>query len=234
MIKTGHFAGIDSSDYYEPERCLSMEKNLKQGDTLFDLGVSDGWLSAVYAQFVGAENLCLFEPSPDAWPNIKAIWEENKLSTPRSTFCGFVSDKTNLTPTIPDHDLNQRDGWPLPAYSDNLLGDDGEMRFRSVKERAHDTPQTTLDDFVARTGIIPHALSVDVEGAETLVLRGAEYVLRELKVPLVWLSLHTINGALSYDYNSSKEEVLGIMTSYGYDGTWLADEGDAHWFFTRK
>ena len=230
-IKVGRFKGIDSFNYHEPERCLSMEETLKKGDVLFDLGSLDGWLSALYSQFVGAENMCLFEPAPDAWPNIKAIWEENHLPTPRHTFCGFVSNKTILHPPEPDHDLGYRDGWPVVAYSDDLLGEDGEMHFRSVRERSHDTPQTTLDDFVAFTGIVPDALTVDVEGAEILVLRGAPHVLRDLKPRLVWLSLHTINGALTYDYHSSETEVLDLMTSYGYKGEWLGDEGDAHWIF---
>ena len=224
---------MDSSEYYEPERCLSMEENLKKGDILFDVGVSDGWLSAIYSQFVGGENICLFEPSPEAWPNIKSIWKENKLLGPLSTFCGFVSDKTILEPPYPDHPLGQLDNWPISAYTGKLLGVDGEMSFRSVKERAHDTPQTSLDDFVLRTKIIPNALSVDVEGAEILVLRGAATILREIR-PLVWLSLHTINGALSYDYNSSEEEILNIMNSYNYNGTWIANEGDAHWLFIPK
>jgi len=205
-----------------------MEENLKRGDVLFDIGVADGWLSAIYAQFVGAENLCLFEPSVDSWPNIRSIWEANSLPTPRATFCGFVSNKTLLIPPQLNHNPSQRDGWPVAAYDDDLQE---ELHFRTIKERTHDTPQTTVDDFVARTGIIPSALSIDVEGAEVLVLRGAEDTLRKYH-PLVWLSLHTINGAIFYDYGHSGWDALQVMYRCGYRSPeYLEIYGDEHWLF---
>ena len=216
----GNYASV-----YEPERCRSMEENLKKGDVLFDIGVADGWISAIYAQFVGAENLCLFEPTWQVWSNIKAIWDANNLSTPRSTFYGFVSDTTQLVPPNATDSFQYRDGWPISAYMTELLE---EMTFRSLLSTANCIPQTTIDDFVTRTGIVPKGFSIDVEGAEFRVLQGAVNTMREHH-PLIWLSLHDINGALSYDYHSSKEEVFNWLTARGYTMTWLEDYGDSHW-----
>lgn len=225
-----HLAGgqqaFESNDFnYEPERCFSMEKHLKRGDVLFDIGVSDGWLSAIYAQFVGAENLCLFEPSPVAWPTVKAIWSANNLPTPRATYCGFASNKT-LNPTTERRDLWKNAWPPLPPAE---LAE--EMQFRGIKERQHDTPQITIDDFVDWTSAIPKGISIDVEGAEFLVLQGAKKTLARHR-PLVWLSLHTINGAIFYDYGNSFGEILGLMSSCGYEmPEYLEIYGDEHWLF---
>lgn len=210
---------------YEPERCGSMEKHLKKGDVLFDIGVADGWISAIYAQFVGADNICMFEPTWQVWANIKAIWDANSLPTPRSTFYGFVSDTTRLVPPTPMDNLQYEKGWPIAAYQSGLLE---EMTFRSLLSTGNSIPQTTLDDFVTQTGIVPRGISIDVEGAEFLVLKGAIHTLRKHH-PFIWLSLHDLNGALTYDYHSSKEEVFAFLEDCGYKMTWLEDYGDSHW-----
>lgn len=212
---------------YEPKRTAKMEERLKKGDILFDVGLAEGWLSAIYAQIVGPENLCMFEPSPEVWPNIKAIWDENGFKDPLSTFCGFASDKTVDAPPSPDHDYRWDGVWPMPAFSHTLLT---ENRFRGIKERSNDTRQLKLDDFVRRTGIVPRAISIDVEGAETLVLKGAQEVLKAHH-PLLFLSLHTINGAIFYDYNSSEDEIRHLLKDCGYaEMEYLESWGDAHWF----
>ena len=213
---------------YEPERCFSMEKHLKQGQILFDIGVSDGWVSALYAKFVGAENMCLFEPSSQAWSNIKADWDANQLKAPKSTFFGFVGDTTRLHPPLPcleGESLEYQDGWPLASYRDFLAE---EACFRSLLSTQNHIPQTTVDDFVALRHIVPNALSIDVEGAELLVLRGARSTLLAHH-PLIWMSLHDLNGALTYDYHTTKKEVFQFLTDAGYKMTWLEDYGDSHW-----
>ena len=215
-------------DIYEPERCFSMEQHLKKGDTLFDIGVSDGWVSAIYAGFVGGENMVLFEPSHAAWANIKADWDANQLAQPRDTFWGFVGDTTQLVAPnpMPGEYAGYKDGWPMAAYAETLIE---EMCFRSLLSTGTNIPQTNLDDYVTRTGIVPTGLSIDVEGAELLVLRGAKQVLLAHH-PMIWLSLHDINGALTYDYHTTKEEVFQFLTDCGYTMTWLENYGDSHWF----
>jgi FkbM family methyltransferase len=213
---------------YEPERTASMEKHLKQGDVLFDIGVADGWESVIYSQFVGPENMCLFEPSSTVWTNIRSTWEANGCAPPRSAFWGFVSDKTQLVPLLPcinDETLEYKNGWPLSAYRDTMIE---EMCFRSLISTANNIPQTTVDDFVTRTNIAPKGMSIDVEGAELLVLKGAEQTLRRSH-PLIWLSLHDLSGAIDYDYHTTKEEIFGFLTACGYNMTWLEDYGDSHW-----
>jgi hypothetical protein len=52
-----HIADPVNWEHWEKERCLSMETNLRKGDILFDIGSETGWASAIYARFVGPENM---------------------------------------------------------------------------------------------------------------------------------------------------------------------------------
>ena len=74
----------------------------------------------------------------------------------------------------------------------------------------------------------PHAITIDVEGAELEVLRGASSILRIVH-PLVWVSIHpTMIG----QYDATREDVLEYMASYGYAATHLGTDHEEHWLFT--
>ena len=50
-------------------------------------------------------------------------------------------------------------------------------------------PQIKIDDIVAQTGLVPDHISVDCEGSDWEVLKGAEQTLKEHK-PKLWISIH--------------------------------------------
>mgnify|MGYP001577786344 CR=1 FL=1 len=211
-------------DDYEPERLRSMELLLRRGDVLFDIGVESGWLSAIYAQFVGAENMCLFEPAEQQWPNIQATWQANVLATPRATFCGFVADRGDALP--------QLDTWPAAADGEFLLE---EMRFRSLRDSPSSYPRVSIDAFVRTTGIVPCGIAIDIEGAEILALRGAAETLEKHR-PLLWVSMHEGTaaepGPLRYDYGSSLQEILDLMARAGYAAEHLGTDWEMHFLFS--
>lgn len=210
-------------DDYEVERLASMEAHLRPGDVLFDIGAESGWLSAIYAQFVGAENMCLFEPSAPQWPNIQATWQANGLPNPLTTLCGFVSDSGEARP--------MRRAWPAEAIGSVLLE---EMKFRSLIDSPAEYPRVSIDAFVRMTGIVPRAIAMDIEGAELRALQGAREVLKQHR-PFVWVSIHegtpTEPGVLHYDFHSSLQEILDLMAGVGYTAEHLGTDWEQHWFF---
>ena len=202
---------------WERERFHSMRANLDVGDVLFDVGTEQGWCNLLYAQFVGAENMVLIEPTKEFWPNIKATWEANYTAQPMACYDGLISDITNTKTRV-------FTPWPAAAAGDLI----DRNKYQYVHDHDVEVPQMTLDDLVKRSGIIPNAITVDVEGAEILVIRGALETLIEHR-PLVWLSLH--DDLLQRDYNATVEDVHQVMESLGYQATFLAKNHEQHWLY---
>lgn len=238
---------------YESERFASMQAHLRDGDILFDVGAEMAWQSAIYAQFVGGgQNMVLFEPSPGMWPIIKATWKANNLATPRGVYAGFVSNETieNIAPPpdannqngsyVYDRDFNEgyKDGWPTCAFADPVYLHACYYRHISAPEGAAGrcaaiTPQITLDDYVQRTGIIPNAVSMDIEGAEWLALQGMKNILQTYR-PLVWVSVHTIPPPLIGNYGATLDDVLNLMRDLNYRAQFLQMYNEEHWLFEPK
>jgi FkbM family methyltransferase len=92
-------------------------------------------------------------------------------------------------------DLNA-DGVPFFLVNDgfsfrNSLTIGAEnARYISVNEKTKcEIPSTTLDRYVDESGDTPDMIKIDVEGAELLVLRGAERLLSEIR-PYLVVGLH--------------------------------------------
>jgi FkbM family methyltransferase len=215
-------AAHDSFDNWERERFDSMEKNLKQGDVLFDVGAETGHMSAIYARFVGAENMVLFEPNPDNWQNIKATWDVESLATPRATVCALVGNRNSVEA---DFDTSQENGWPVVALTGQIWT---PRSFRYIHEHAARTPQISIDVFVATRGVAPNAITIDVEGAELEVLKGALLTLQECR-PLAWVSIH--EELMGRDYGRAPKDIHTLMAAQNYFAEYLATDHEAHWLF---
>lgn len=213
-----YLATWDVWDYWERERFASMESELTDQDTLFDIGTEHGWVGAIYSKFVG--NICLFEPVPEMWGSIRAIWEANKLKAPVATCCVLVGNETRNLPVLTK-------GWCKESKRQVMTDKCG---YKYIHEH-RDAPQTTIDNFVAITKIIPTAITIDIEGAELLALQGAENTLREHK-PIVWVSIHP--DLAQKEYGVSTEQIHDFMQKLGYTRRFLAEDHEQHWIYKPK
>lgn len=211
-------ADWDVWDYWERARFHSMRDNLEQGMTLFDVGTEQGWCNLVYATMVGAENMVLIEPTAEFWPNIEATWHRNFTMDPLACYHGLLSDCTT-DETAAFHP------WPAAAEGAALID---RNKYQYIHEHAEDIREMALDDLVNRSGIVPDAVTIDVEGAELLVLQGAEQTLRAHH-PLVWVSVHPDLG--KRDYGVTSDRVHEFMTDLGYMGQHLATDHEEHHLF---
>lgn len=221
LLLPDFLAKWDVWDYWERERFDSMTRNLTKNDVLFDIGTEFGWWSALLAKETGAR-MVLIEPTPEFWPGIKAVWEENNLPMPLATAQALMSDDRT------DPGAADVAKWPEAALTGRMI-EKIAYRYLHQEGDVSDTPLITLDDLVAESGIVPTALTMDTEGAEILILRGAEKTLKAHH-PIVWASIHP-DLALRDGYGDV-QNVHDFMTGLGYIGQWLATDHEEHWVFT--
>lgn len=200
---------------WERKRLESMYRHLGVGDTIFYVGSEEGEMPAL-CQMWGAK-VVMFEPNDLVWANTKAIWDANKLEAPLATFSGFAANQTSpKAPLI-------LGGFPESANGE-VIHDHG---FKELIE-AGDIPQVKIDDLVEQHGIIPTALTMDVEGSEWEVLQGAEQTLKKYK-PQIWLSLHP--EFLFRMFNKYSYEVRRWLIDMGYEEELLDYQHEAHFYY---
>lgn len=211
-------ADWDAPSHWERERLASMQAHLKPGMVLYDVGTEHGWLSAVYGSFTGHGNMVLVEPSPEMWINIRKTWAANDFDDPIACFQAFcgATDSTKIAPAF---------GWP--AWTDGFEEQDEcpAMAYRYLGDTEIDT--FTIDTIAKVTKLPPHAITVDVEGFELAVMRGAEKTLRKHR-PLVWLSVH--EDLMARAGWPDVQELFDFLTSCGYGREFLGRDHEAHNF----
>lgn len=209
---------------------------------VFDIGAEEGDFPALWASW-GA-NVVMVEPNPKVWPNVRAIFEANQLEDRvRGWFVGFAGTEPRAPAwqpssyaqpgyaragtTWPDTAVEGPQGvsWPVCAYGE-VIGDHG---FLALPERP-DVPVATIDELADWHGP-PTVITLDIEGAELVALRGAERVLSVAK-PIVFMSIHLDECWIDRHYEGDTPEAIHeFMEDRGYVGTWLARDHEEHWQF---
>lgn len=238
---------------WEPERLDSMYANLKPGDVIYDVGTEEGDMTGLFAKWVDtgidhdpekcdacratpghpmggvrepSGGVVVIEPNPLVWPNIRAVFDANNLPDPLWSHVGFVGAAVGFHNQDWDGEFNGRDDpradWPRCAYGP-VIGDHG---FLNLCERP-DVPVTTIDHIASKVGCCD-AITVDVEGAELAVMRGATRTLNEHR-PLVWISVHPEFGYTMYETYAN--DLHSFMHSHGYVKRWLAFDHEEHWVY---
>lgn len=211
----------------------------EQRPVIIDVGVEEGDLTALYSSW-GCD-VVMVEPNPRVWPNIRAIWKANGLRMPLSGWVGFAGDHdTPLDSDMCRSWLDEHcrtdvgdayDGWPSCAHGPVV----GDHAFLHAAQHPH-VPTVKLDTLILDGSylgghITVDAITIDVEGSELSVLRGAAYILARDR-PLVWVSVHTDEQWMDENYPlDGRDAVVGFMSSLGYRAELLAVDHEEHWLF---
>lgn len=169
----------------------------------------------------GPGGVVLVEPNPRVWPNIRVIWEANRLPNPLAAYACFVGAEDRARAGN-DHLWGAFDDWPRCAHGE-VIGDHG---FLNLLE--HPDHQVVTVDTIASTVAPPTAITMDVEGAEILVARGMQETLATHR-PLVWVSVHA--EAMFHDHGVYQAEFHSEFHRHGYEKVLLGFDHELHVFY---
>lgn len=222
---------------WEKARLKSMHDELIKGrvegrqEVIYYIGAEEGEMPAL-CQMWGAK-VVMFEPNPKAWSHIRAIWEANNLVKPKEfeIYPAFASDVTKLPEKNDFQELLElgEDGWPV-CSEEEMIAAHG---FKELDKEADYFPQITIDDAVEASRIVPTAISLDVEGSEGKVLRGAEVTIKVFR-PKIWLSGHpeflheNFRGEGGFE---NLHELRQWLRDFGYEEQVLDYDHEAHFFY---
>ena len=157
-------------EMYERE-LLFLEKVLSPGDLFIDVGACYGIYSTVASTLVGGTGKVIcFEPAREAFSVLRRNVDSNGL-TNVALFRLALSDKKSKAflhhHADPSRNSLARDPSETGSYEEVLID--------------------TLDNLVnSRTSEKTRAIKLDVEGAEELVLRGADHLLRQSRPTVIF------------------------------------------------
>jgi len=166
---------------FETECIQLVKKKTVTGSTVLDVGAWVGAYTLLFSELVGEKGkVYAFEPDPEVREVLSDNVEQNNL--------GNV--------WIERYCLSDRVG-PLKFYCSDglyqvLMGHSGSSLLSgraSENSREIDVESITIDKFCEARDIRPHGMKIDVEGAEALVIKGAQKTIRNFG-PWVLLEFH--------------------------------------------
>lgn len=176
-----------------------MQKFIKKGDIVFDVGANIGYYTLIFADTVGDKGrVFAFEPCPR---NIRNL--ENNVR--RNSFQNIVIERTALG------ENSQAMNMYFPC--DVQFGAGGFFKARSYLAQQK-VGVVTLDDFIKNKGITRiDFLKLDIEGGEVFALRGMSAALNKKIIKNAFIDIHdTI--LLRNGYKS--QEIKKYINEFGY------------------
>jgi FkbM family methyltransferase len=194
---------------YAPLVVATMEKFLRSGDVIFDVGANVGYLSAVAASLVGTQGeVHAFEPAPEYFARLRHLAEMNPRHAIYCNPCA-AGDTAGNAEIFLTHEAGQSTlvpGYKTPA----------EIAGR------REVPVVRLDRYAAERGISRIAMiKIDAEGFELPILRGMEgYFAQSAHRPAIICEIAPRAYRLS---GGSPADLGAYMARFGYAAFDLVD-----------
>ncbi len=187
--------------FYEPEETTMLLNLMGSGYTVLDIGANIGWYSLATARHFPDTRIHAFEPILHHFREL-----QNNIA---------LNGMKNIHP----HNMGLSDspGF-LTFYVNPEIGVNASLR--NVADANEDQVTTykcevrRVDDFVAENDLTVDFIKCDVEGAEFLVLQGAEKTLKTCK-PIIMTELLR-KWAKKFDYHPN--QMIGFLNTIGYEG----------------
>jgi FkbM family methyltransferase len=178
---------------------------VRPGDVVFEVGPNRGYYTCLFSRLVGRTGrVHAFEPVPESYAILQeALTGEPTGANVDAQLCAVADHEGSATVFVPGVDDGQAS---LRRHSAGSWAGAS-----SVRELTCST--ITLDAYASRRGIERNdLLKCDVEGAELLVLRGAEAVLARCQ-PALHLEM---SGHWPRAFGYQREDLLRWLGDFGY------------------
>jgi FkbM family methyltransferase len=189
---------------WEPEVVEAIRGRVTPGMTALDVGAQSGFYSLLFSKLVGpAGNVVAFEPLP---ANYRLLAENLDLNRTMNVTaeCSAVTDRSGEI----KFDFPAEAPWLLAGP---VLASDNRGTFN--------VPSVSVDDYLLERKSPVDFIKIDIEGAETMALRGAIHTLRRYH-PILVIELHSTGADLPL------VSVPAYLEELGYQVQWLRKEGD--------
>jgi FkbM family methyltransferase len=190
--------------YFEAGPIDRLRGFVPEGSLVIDVGANVGFFALRFAKWVGDRGKVIaIEPEQRNYASLTKAVERQGFSS-RVEALQAVAAATRgeilleINPLHPaDHKIS-RNGTGLPVSA------------------------VTLDELVqGRSSLRPALVKIDVQGAEMMVIEGADGILSQAG-PALFVELH--EAGLN-SFGSSISEILDHLAGYGYEPYWLARKG---------
>ncbi|HEX7905926.1 MAG TPA: FkbM family methyltransferase [Chitinophagaceae bacterium] len=164
------------SKHFEKENFSFLEKRIKTGDVIIDVGAHMGVFAVRCAQLTGKEGrVYAFEPTPSTFKVLRKIIKLNRAEENIMAVQAAVADQRGKT--------NFYMGDAVGDFANSLVNYDDS------KHKGYEVNIISIDEFMTENGFGVDFLKIDAEGAELSVLRGAIKTVASQK-PFCILSMH--------------------------------------------
>lgn len=203
---------------WETEYLLELHNTLKQGMIVFDIGAEQGEFTAMAAKIVGCENVHIFEPTKEYWPNIKKLWGVNCFDKVGGCFDGYVDEKSEI--------ISKTFDWPFCS--------EGEIFYDTNHSVPHQSTEKiiSIDDYCLIKGVMPDVIMMDIEGAELSALRGCVNVFKSY-LPVFFISIHN-EDLIKQRSGGTRSELFEIFEQYDYNAIHIHTDHEEHYKFVKR
>jgi FkbM family methyltransferase len=193
-----------NTDPPEVHIIIWIKQHLRPGAIFFDVGAHYGWMSIIACDRVGSGGRVIaFEPSP---PLVEILLFHKRANALRQLeiVAKAVSD---INASVPFYLIHQG----LSFRNSLTIGPDDTPYIKPEEKLVYEAASITLDHYYRDYGAIPDLVKIDVEGAELLVLRGAEELLKRHHPRLI-VGIHPY----WLPKGQSAGQILTLLEQFGY------------------
>jgi len=179
----------------EPSTTSIVEKEVKTGMTVLDLGANFGWFSLICSKIIGESgHVYAFEPDPHLIETLKDNLKLNNMKNV-SVIPFAVSNKSDKAR------LSLNDSYPTR----------NRLESKTLFENTIDVKTISMDEFCEQNNLKVDFIKMDIEGSEVKAVEGMKKIILENQNIKMILEF---NPKAISDVGSSPEDLVAFLEQY--------------------